>query len=231
MATPKYATNRPGPAPSQIGTDPAAPRPSLIGEMARLAALHAEAEETARLANLLGRSAYAAGALALAVIAATALAWPVPALGPLAAWLVLMGVALAGLARAYAQTIRAPFERAPLAAFSEDLRALLTYAGFAWGAGAFLVLPAETGPLAAAAFAVVPAALVATALRAAGPSLVFLAPAAGLSAFAMVLRPLPGGVLGAALAVLATGIIAAICVLMERQAERHQPALAELPLA
>ncbi len=50
------------------------PHARALAEMARLAALHREAEETARLANLLGRAPYAGGAvLALAAGFATSL--------------------------------------------------------------------------------------------------------------------------------------------------------------
>lgn len=231
MAMPEHMAQAPAPATSRIGTGPAPARPSLAAEMARLTSLHAEAEETARLANLLGRTSHVIAALALATGIASILVFPFAAPGPLAAWLALMAVGLGGTMRAYYQAMRAPFERAPLAGFAEDLGTLLAYAGFAWGAGAFLALPAGTGLAAAMAFAILPAAILAGLLRAAGPSLNFLAPAAGLSAFAMVLRPIPGGVLGAALTVLAIGAIAAAAIWLERQDERHATSLAELPFA
>ena len=233
MAATQRATDNTANGLAHIGTNPrpAPARSGMPAEMARLATLHAEAEETARLANLLGRAPHAAGLLTLGAGLAAATAFSATQQAALAAWLVLMLIGIGAIARAYGQAIRAPFERAPLAAFADDFTALLTYAGFAWGAGAFLVLPAATGPIAAAGFAVIPAALVAGLLRTRLTALAFLAPCATLSAFAMVLRPLPGGVLAAALTVLAAGAIAAAALWADRLEGRSLPRLAGLPFA
>ena len=129
---------------------PAAPASVL----ARLAQLHAEAVDTARLANLLGRSAYAIAALG--ALAITALAVHGRTAAPSIAWAILMAVGLLAMVHAYALAIRQPFERAALHAFSQDLRACLLYVGFAWGAGAFLVLSASASGIAVLLFAAAP---------------------------------------------------------------------------
>ena len=43
------------------------------------------------------------------------------------------------------RTSRAPFQRPSLKSFARDVSAILLYAGFAWGAGAFLVLASDAG--------------------------------------------------------------------------------------
>lgn len=209
-------TYRPIPVPSSEGPLP---------DMTRLAELHREAEETALLANLLGRAPYAAALLALAtvLVAAPAAATEPPA--PLVVWLALMALGLGAAGRAYAKTIGAPFERASLHRFAQDLGAVLTYMGFAWGAGAFLALPVAAGPLGAVAFAVLPPVLVAATLRNRLAVLQFLTPAALLSAFAMVLRPLPDGSLTAALSLLAALSVAGVATWLDRRPGRGRSLL------
>jgi hypothetical protein len=184
-------------------------------EIARLAALHREAEETALLANLLGRTPYAAAALAIAAGLAVAFAANTMPTAEIVTWLVLMLVGIGSIARAYSQAIAAPFERAALKAFSQDLTSMSVYLGFAWGAGAFLVLPV-TGPLAAIAFAGGAAALFASLLRDRDSSLGFTAPVAALCALACVIRPLQGGALTAALVLIACGAVAGAVLLGQR---------------
>ena len=72
--------------------------------MAKLAVLHAEAEETSRLANLLGRSLHAAIALPLAAMIPIVLSSSAGA-APRVAWAVLVIVASMAIARAYAGAI------------------------------------------------------------------------------------------------------------------------------
>lgn len=157
--------------------------------LARLAMLHDEARETALLANLLSRAPRTAFALACLafVTAALSFLWgSAPAL--IAVWLSLVGAGVASIARSYVHTIKAPFERVPLKAFSRELSAILFYTGFAWGTGAFLVLPA-TAPLPGMLlFSAGACLVVAAVLRARDQSLFFLAPIAGLSALALLMR-------------------------------------------
>lgn len=233
MATPKLAIEplfQNGTEPREISRE--APRPARepTAEIARLAALHQEAEETARLANLLGRSS--SSGLFLALAAAFVLALTMLSAAPEAAtaWLGLMALGLGVLARLYLKAIRAPFERSVLARFAADLNAIQTYLGFAWGAGAFLLLPTDCGLVAALAYGAIPAAGLLAFLRAREPSLAFLVPAGTLSAFAMVLRPLPNGALAAALAVLITAGLALVALRFDRR-NVSLPPYAKLPPA
>lgn len=170
-------------------------------EIARLALLHDEARETAMLANLLGRTPYAAAALAIGALAAVILARGT--IAEPAVWLVMTLIGVGAVARNYARAIQQPFERGTLREFSYDLNAIAIYAGFAWGAGAFLVLGPQTSVPALTLFAAAIPLIVAVTLRTREISLGFLAPVAALSAFAAVLRPLPEGPLAAAFVLIA----------------------------
>lgn len=181
-----------------------APTPSSL---AQLALLHDEARETALLSNLLGRTVYAAGGLAVAALATVLLARGTMPVAEPAMWLVLVLIGVGAMARSYARTIRQPFERGPLREFAYDLNAISVYAGFAWGAGAFLALGPQTSPVMLTIFAAAIPAIMAATLRAREISLGFLAPVAGLGAFAAVLRPLPEGPLAAAFVLIACACV------------------------
>ena len=175
-------------------------------ELARLAALHTEAKETALLANLVGRSPFAMVGIAVAAGISVAFAADAMPAAQIVAWLILMIAGLGAMARAYSRAIAAPFERAALKAFEQDLTALTVYLGFAWGAGAFLMLPTAI-PFSAVTYAALTSAGFAAFIRDRNIALCFLVPASVLSALACVLRPLPGGSLAALLV-----IVAAACV-------------------
>ncbi len=196
--------------------------------LSRLAQIHEDAVETARLANLLGRSLYAMPALAaLAVIAVAAGGGA--GLSQTVAWSILMAVGLLAMARAYAYAIRQPFERAALHAFAQDMQACLLYAGFAWGAGAFLALPAWSSGIAALLFAAAPAIALAVLLRERQAVVLFLAPAAGLTALACAVRPFAGGALAAGVALTACTIVAVAMQVLARGGEKRP--VAALPHA
>jgi len=196
--------------------------------VARLAELHEEAEETARLANLLGRSIHLA--IALPVLAAATLVagrvdWP-----QTVAWsLFTIGASIA-VVIAYRRAIGRPFERAVLKSFSQDLNAILVFAGFAWGAGAFLALPADANIALVVLFAAVPGTAVAVLLRERESVFLFLAPVAALASFACVLRPLAGGALDAAFVLIACIAVAASAVFADSRLSRgtELPAWADL---
>lgn len=175
--------------------------------VARLAELHAEAEETAQLANLLGRSIHVA--IALPVLAAAALVAGRIGVAQSAAWIGFVLCASFAIAHAYRRTIGRPFERAALKSFSQDLGAILVFAGFAWGAGAFLALPADAGIVPAVLLTAGAGAVVTVLLRDRMSAFQFLAPVAALASFACVLRPLADGPLGAAFVLIACGAVAA----------------------
>ena len=182
--------------------------------LAQLARLHDEAQETALLANLLGRAPQAAFALCGCALLAAAFSLRAMPPAEIAVWLVLMGAGIVAIWRAYARAIEAPFERAALKNFAGDLSAILFYAGFAWGAGAFLALPAQ--PAALLLFATGPCALVAGLLRARTQALFFLVPVGALAAAAALLRPVPHGLAAASLVALSGALIAGISTWIER---------------
>ena len=197
--------------------------------IARLKALHSEAEETARLANILGRSLYAGLALPVLAILTVALSVemsPVPQL----IWCLFVGAVSVAILVAYRHAMRQPFERSSLKNFAKDLSAILLFAGFAWGSGAFLALPVGTQPLGALVFASAPAVIIAYLLRDREALFLFLAPVTVLSAAACLLKPFAGGVWAALLTILAAGVIAGVTMLYERlTGEKSKPAMLALP--
>lgn len=197
--------------------------------IARLKLLHAEAEETARLANLLGRSLYAGIALPVLGIVTIGLSNEVNPIRQLV-WCTFVAAVSLAMLFAYRHAMRKPFERTALRAFSKDLSAILLLAGFVWGAGAFLALPEGTTAIPAILFAAVPAAAVAYLLRDRGALLLFLAPVAVLAAFGSVLQPFAHGAILAGLILATCGVVAGVAVLVERKtADASKPAMLSLP--
>jgi hypothetical protein len=219
------------PAPKLAHLAPAPISETPQNPVALLAALHREAEETSRLANLLGRSIHVA--VALPVFAAATLAFGGVGLGESIAWIVFVLTASGAIALSYRRTIGQPFERTALLSFSRDLSAIMLFAGFAWGAGAFLALPAGASIAVAALFAAGAGAAIALLLRERENAFLFLAPATALTSFACVLRPLDAGALGAAAVLMGAAIVAAAVVLAGRRStDMHDLGeLAGLPTA
>ncbi len=208
------------------------PDSSLIANpVARLALLHAEAEETARLANLLGRSLPTA--VTLTVMAGLTLALGGAGLAQGITWIMFILSAAGALTLAWRRTITRPFERAALKSFSQDLNAILVFAGFAWGAGAFLVLPADANVGLVVLFTAGAGTAIAFVLRERESVFLFLAPIAALASFACVLRPLAGGALDAAFVLIAcAAVMGSVAFAAHRDARlRGVTALAELPFA
>ena len=197
--------------------------------IAKLAHLHAEAEETARLANLLGRSLYLAIGLPALALLTLALVDGVGLAQPLI-WCAFVAAAAVAMLRAYFQTIGRPFERAALRSFASDMSAILLFAGFAWGAGAFLALPAGSSIASAILFAAVPGIVVAALLREREAIFLFLAPIATLTSFASVLRPFAEAPLCTALILIVCALIAGAAALRARRGVAfNRPALLPLP--
>ena len=201
--------------------------PALV----RLAHLQGEAVETARIANLLGRTPPAAGALfASCALIAAASAGAVPAI-MLGLWTLFVTAAALAMLRAARQVSRSAFELLPLRAFALDLNAVMLYAGFAWGAGAFLALPPGAQGWMLAAFAIGGAAAIGMLLRARNATLYFLAPNVVLAAGSALLGPAGWD---AAAGLLALGLaLAGAAELLERLAARRiqAPGLASLTLS
>lgn len=214
-------------APLKI-VDPAAGESGPLGAIAKLADLRTESEETARLANLLGRSLYAAIALPMLGASTVALSAGTGWARPLV-WCTFVAAAAITMLCTYVRTIRQPFERSALKSFAQDMSAILLYAGFAWGAGAFLALPAGTAIAPAILFAAAPGIAVAALLREREAVFLFLAPVAALAAFASVLRPFAGGALTAGLIlVVCAGVVGAAALRDRRSGDFVMPAM--LPL-
>jgi len=197
--------------------------------IARLKLLHAEAEETARLANLLGRSLHAGIALPVLGILAVGLADDVNPASQLV-WCGFVAVISAAMLLAYRHAMQQPFERVVLDNFAKDLSAILLFAGFAWGAGAFLALPVGTSAVAAVAFAVVPAAIVAYLLRDSEALYLFLAPVAALTFAACLMKPYAAGLVAAALVACACAAVAGLTLYLNRvTGAASRPAMLSLP--
>jgi hypothetical protein len=196
--------------------------PDTQNPIARLATLHAEARETARLANLLGRSAYAVLAFPAITVTTLVLSGFGAGLAQAFVWCVFMVVATAAILVAYRRTIGQPFERPALKSFSLDLSAILVFAGFAWGSGAFLAMPAHTALGVPAIFVATAATIVGLLLRERAMVFLFLAPAATIASFACVLRPTTGGALDSALVLIASAIVGGIATAAERLRDRAQ---------
>jgi hypothetical protein len=199
----------------------------------KLAALHVEARETARLANLLGRSAYMVLALPVLTLAALAVGGFSDGLVRPLVWTAFMAIATAAIVIAYRHAIGRPFERAALKSFSQDLSAILLFAGFAWGAGTFLAMPTHMPAGAMALFVAVAAASVGLLLREQEMLFRFLAPATVLTSLACVLRPSTSGALDLALVLIVSAAIVGLSMLAERIRDRasEMPELAGLPTA
>lgn len=196
-------------SPSQTPQQEIGPAPQEA--LSRLAALHEEAGETARLANLLGNALHVIlmlPALALAVL------WLGGGTTPWTdgLWLGFVGTAALFLARFYRQAIRQPFARLQLKRFAARLSSCLLFAGFAWGAGAYLALPSYGGPLAAVLFATAPALAILLALREREAVFLFILPVSFLTAFAAVLRPFADGMLVSALVLLSSVLVCALAM-------------------
>ena len=173
--------------------------------LARLPLLHAEASRNAGLGRFVARSVTMAGLLI--VMGGATLLTNGGSLQSDFVWSVLV---LAGIAAMAVNFIRGParsLRRTSLeASAAGDLRAILLYTGFAWGAGAFLALPADPGFALAFAFAMGPALLLAVLLKDEAGIAAFTAPAVGLAAAAALLLHWSGGRIIAPL-LLAAGIV------------------------
>lgn len=205
------APEAPPPQTSEIAAVLTAPAQAYL---ARLAALHDEAAETAHLANLVGRTPWAVGAMAVGALAVAGLGATLVPVAPLAAWLILVIAGAMALTRTYARAIAAPFDRDTLKSFTRTLSAALFFAGFAWGAGAFLALPAGTGLALGFVFVGAVPAVLATLFRSRDLAMSFLVPATAMGAFCALM----GGAGGLAMIGMAMGglVTAAGCGLVER---------------
>jgi hypothetical protein len=102
---------------------------------------------------------------------------------------------------------------------ARELRAVLLYMGTAWGAGAFLALPAALPTVPLILFAAVPALSLALLFADAGGLAGFMGPATLLTIAAALIRPLPhAGIDAALLLVVQWGLISGILIRGRRRA-------------
>lgn len=188
----------------------AKPLPVLpLDALDRLARLHAESSEASRLARLLRNSIHAAS-LFMAMGSCVLLIGD-GGIGRHFLWAVSVLAGVVGLVYSYIRTNATAFDRAPFSVAARNLRATFLYLGFAWGMGAFLVLPAAFPVPEAILFAGLPALLMALLLNDAKALAAFQIPAGLLTIAAAFILSWPGAALDA-LAILGLhgGLFAAI---------------------
>ena len=175
--------------------------------LARLPEIHTEAFETGHLARFLRSAVGTAaglmlmGALAISVAGGAGIKQEF-------AWSLLVLAGVGAMLRSYIRSTAQAFDRAPLREAAKDLRAILFYSGFAWGAGAFLLLGDNPLPVMGLGFAVLPSIVLALLLRDPEASLSFLLPVTGLTAAAMILEHWAGMPVALTLLLIVQGSIA-----------------------
>jgi hypothetical protein len=127
-------------------------------------------------------------------------------LQPCFTWAMLVLVGVAALLRT--QLRGALLEAEPMAEAARDLSLILIYCGFAWGAGAAMVLSPASGAVAALLFTAVPSLVLSLILKERNAVLAFLAPATGMTLVAATLRPWPDAGLTTALLLLVQTLVA-----------------------
>jgi hypothetical protein len=188
----------------------------------RLKLLDVESLEAAGLVRFLAGAVNAAGALILLGMAMLTFAAGA-SLKSCFIWALLVLVGIGALLYSYIRSTAA-FDRVPLNEAAQDLRAILLYAGFAWGAGAFLVLSPAAGPVTALAFAALPSLAVALLLADRDGPLAFVLPVTAMSLAATILQPWPNAGLDTALLLMLQSSIVARIILQGRRARRDLPA-------
>jgi hypothetical protein len=156
--------------------------------LARLPQIHAETSDTAGLARFLDSAAMAAALLLLLAILALIVAGNA-GLQQEFSWSLLMLAGVGAMLRSYIKSTAQAFDRTPLRAAAKDLRAVLFYAGFAWGAGAFMLLGNDPVPIVGLCYAALPSVLLPLLVKDRIAGLSFLAPVTVLSAAAIILEP------------------------------------------
>jgi hypothetical protein len=192
----------------RAATTPAGLPASSRQALTRLPKIHAEISDTVSLARFL-RSAVTAGA-ALILLGALALMLAGGAgIQQEFAWSVLVLAGVAAMLRSYIKSTAQGFDRAPLRESARDLRAIMFYAGFAWGSGAFLLLGNNPVPITGLCFAVLPGAFLLPLLKDRAACLNFIVPVTGLTASAIILEPWGDASVALAMLLLVQGAIAA----------------------
>lgn len=191
-------------ASAPLSVPAASPQKALV----RLPEIHDELFETAGLARFL-RSALGASA-ALTLLGGLALVFAGGAgLQQEFIWSLLLLAGAGAMLRSYIKSTAQVFDRAPLRESARDLRAILFYVGFAWGAGAFLLLGNDPVPIVGLCFAVIPSVLMALLIRDRAAGLGFLLPVTGLAMLAILLKPWGDATVALVMLLVVQGSIAA----------------------
>jgi hypothetical protein len=193
---------------------------ALPAALDRLPALHDETVRAVRLGRFLSHAIRAAWLL-IGGGAATLVAGGGRSLPENFTWSLLVLIGVLAMTRTYMRAFA--LRRGPVEGLASDLRACLLYAGFAWGAGAFLALPTAIGPIGLTLFAAAPSALMALLLKDKGGALLFAAPVAALCASAALLD-VAGGLTGAAAVLTAQAVIVIVTMLTSYRKPRTLPA-------
>lgn len=156
----------------------------------RLARLHVETSEAGRLVVFL-RAALNAASLFMLMGTCVLFLGGGATIAHNFAWAALMLLGVASLLYSYIRTNAAVFDRAPISESARNLRLIFLYMGLAWGAGAFLAVPATLSSVAAVLFAVIPTLLLALLLRDGPATAAFLMPAGLLTAACAFLHAWP----------------------------------------
>jgi hypothetical protein len=174
------------------------PLPVLpMAALDRLVHLHVETSEASRLTLFLRSSVHVAS---LFMLMGTCVLF----LGGASfvqnfSWAVLILLGVAALLYSHIRNMAAAFDRAPASEAARNLRLILFYMGLAWGAGAFLAVPAAFPAYQAIPFAVLPVFLLAFMLNDAAGLVAFLVPAVSWTVYAAFARSWPEAPLDAVL--------------------------------
>jgi hypothetical protein len=194
--------------------DPAPLRDIPYAALAQLPVLHGQARRDIRLAAFLARSPQASMILMLAG-AVTLLAGGGATLKADFAWAALVLLGIVAMTRNYIRGFARSLRRMPLEEAASDLRTLLLFTGAAWGAGAFLVMPALPSPGLAIAFAVAPSLALDRVLKDARGTLAFVLPATLTAASGAILGAWPADIWVCA-AIIVSGAAIAILAMLRR---------------
>ena len=165
----------------------------------RLEHLHVETSEASRLTLFLRSSVHVASLFMLMGTCVLFLGGGA-SFAQNFSWAVLILLGVAALLYSYIRNMAAAFDRAPASEAARNLRLILFYMGLAWGAGAFLAVPAAiarlSGDPSSRSF---PCLLLALMLNDAAGLFAFLVPAGSWTVYAAFARSWPEAPLDAVL--------------------------------
>jgi hypothetical protein len=160
----------------------------------QLVRLHRETRQSDRLARFLAGAVHAAFLFMLMTTLVLVLARN-HTIGRDFSWALLILIGVMGFLRCYIRTHAALSHPASFARTANALRLVLLYTGVAWGAGAFLVLPAQLGVPDVLFFMAIPSLALALIVTDAAGFTLFLVPAGLMVIAAALIRAFPHAML------------------------------------